>query len=299
MAQKKFIYDEFGIISADFFNIDLANDNRHFLNPYNIGLINHPVAIESTRVAVHFFESVRQELLAGNVERAESLFCRYLTEPRETCLGYATNGVYGKGINELAQYIINQIYYEDNHLINEIKRIEDIKLYIDNVADDRVSDIYTNVIRGVLLRYTEEQCDLHGIPLVLQKSKAYWNPSTASWEYTVCRHFVWHKDNNVKLLVPKCFIGGVSYTLSKLINKVILSDLTELEVRDTNSSIRKLHKDNTPYVTKKDMRLKLRQNQIALDKAYARKYSKENFGCSLRLRESIEDKIFNNSSCFK
>lgn len=103
----------------------------------------------------------------------------------------------------------------------------------------------------------------------------------------------------MKLLVPKCFIGGVSYTLSKLINKVILSDLTELEVRDTNSSIRKLHKDNTPYVTKKDMRLKLRQNQIALDKAYARKYSKENFGCSLRLRESIEDKIFNNSSCFK
>lgn len=94
-----------------------------------------------------------------------------MTEPRETCLGYATNGVYGKGINELAQYIINQIYYEDNHLINEIKRIEDIKLYIDNVADDRVSDIYTNVIRGVLLRYTEEQCDLHGIPLVLQKAR--------------------------------------------------------------------------------------------------------------------------------
>lgn len=287
MKTKKFIYNEFGIVSADFVNIDLANDNRKFLNPYNIGQLTHPVAVKATEVAVHFFEQVRQELLRGCVARAEYLFCNRLTEPKELCFGFSERGIAGKGIRELAQYVINQIYYIDNHLIDEIKRIEDIKIFVDNIGDDRVSDIYANVIRGVLLEYTEEQCNLHGIPLKTMQSKHFWDMSTSSWTSSYCQHFVWKGDGNVKLLVPKCFIGGTTFTYSKLNNKVILSEMASAELRNPDSSIIRQRKDKTQYVTKKDIRQQLSKQNITLNKEFARKFAITHKGCTEQLREEM------------
>lgn len=289
MANKRFIYDEYGIVSADFVNIDLANDNRRFLNPYNIGQLTHPVAIKATEVAVHFFEQVRQELLRGCVARAEYLFCNRLTEPKELCFGYAEKGIVGKGIHELAQYVINQIYYIDNHLIHEIKRIEDIKLFVDNIGDDRVSDIYANVIRGVLLEYTEQQCNIYGIPLKLMQSKPFWDVTTSSWVKTKCLHFIWTGDGNVKLLVPKCFIGGTTFTYSKLNSKVILSEMAREELLNPDSSIIKLRKDKTQYVTKKDIRQLLSRNNITLNKEFARNFAISHKGCIEQLRDRMEE----------
>ena len=284
MADKKLIYDEFGIVSADFVNIDLANNNRYFLNPYNIGELAHPVAKKATEVAVHFFEQVRQELLRGNVKRAEELFCDKLSEPKEICLGYSKRGIVGKGIHELARYVIKQIYYVDSYLINEIQHIEDIKLYVDDIGNDRVSDIYANVVRKVLIDYTEEQCKLHGIPLITKQSKDYWDMATSSWVKTNCQHFIWSGDNNVKMLIPKCFIGGTTYTYSKLISKVALSKMAHDELMNPNSRIIRRRKDRTEYVQKKDVREQLAKQNIALDKAFARNFAKTNIGCTEQLR---------------
>lgn len=288
MANKKFIYDEFGIVSADFVNIDLANDNRMFLNPYNIGKLTHPIAIKATEVAVHFFEEVRLHLLDNNVAQAEAIFCRYLSEPKELCFGYSEKGIVGKGIRELAQYVINQIYYIDNHLIDEIKRIEDIKIFVDNIGDDRVSDIYANVIRGVLLEYTEQQCNLHGIPLKPMLSKPFWDISTASWVTTNCLHFVWAVDGNIKLLVPKCFIGGTTFTYSKMNSKVILSEMAREELLNPDSSIIRQRRDKTQYVTKKDIRQQLSRRNIILNKEFARNFAISHKGCTEKLRAEMD-----------
>ena len=74
-----FVYDEFGIEDADFYNLDLANDNPKFLNPYEIELIENPVAVKATKVAVDFFETVRQLLFAGKYEEAKRIFCNNMT----------------------------------------------------------------------------------------------------------------------------------------------------------------------------------------------------------------------------
>lgn len=288
MASKRFIYDEFGIVSADFVNIDLANDNRKFLNPYNIGRLTHPVAIKATEVAVHFFEEVRLHLLNNDVAKAEAIFCKYLSEPKELCFGYAEKGIVGKGISELAQYVIHQIYYIDNHLIDEIKRIEDIKIFVDNIGDDRVSDIYANVIRGVLLEYTEEQCNLHGIPMKLMQSKPFWDINTSTWVKTICPHLVWAGDGNVKLLVPKCFIGGTTFTYSKLNSKVILSEMAREELLNPDSSIIRQRKDKSQYVTKKDIRKQLSRRNITLNKEFARSFAYSHKGCTEQLRAEMD-----------
>ena len=287
MVNNIFIYDEFGIVSAEFVNIDLANDNKYFLNPYNIGRLGHQVAIKATKVAVHFFEQVRQALLCDYYMQAKRLFCNRLTEPKELCFGYAEKGTVGKGINELAEYILNQIYYIDKHLINEIKRIEDIKLFIDNIGDDRVSDIYANIIRGVLLEYTEEQCLKHGIPLTNRQSKPYWDMNSSSWVSIERPHFVWAGDGYDKLLVPKCFMGGETYSFSKLSSNVILPDLQEEELKNPDSLLVRHRKDNTPYVTKKDILQQFNKRDAKLNKSFARRYSLEHSGCVERLRAEI------------
>lgn len=59
MAEKlnlpNFSYDVFNVKNADFYNVDFANDNRVFLNPYAIELLDNPVAKKATKVAVDFF----------------------------------------------------------------------------------------------------------------------------------------------------------------------------------------------------------------------------------------------------
>ena len=94
-------------------------------------------------------------------ERYPALFCNYISEPKETCLGYSKYGIDGRGIKDLAHYILDTIYEDNAILCKAIRRIEDIKLFIPNISDDRVSDLYTNVIRKVLIDYTQEQCLLH------------------------------------------------------------------------------------------------------------------------------------------
>ena len=98
-----FIYDELGVLSADFFNVDLTNDNCRFLNPYEIERVNSYVAKRATEVAINFFETIRQAITSGELGRAHNLFCGYLTEPKETCLGYSEYGVAGRGIGEFAE----------------------------------------------------------------------------------------------------------------------------------------------------------------------------------------------------
>ncbi|MCM1296443.1 MAG: hypothetical protein NC311_12970 [Muribaculaceae bacterium] len=168
-----------------------------------------------------------------------------------------------------------------------IKRIEDIKIFVDNIGDDRVSDIYANVIRGVLLEYTEMQCTKYGIPLTLMQSKPFWDMTTSSWVRINCPHFIWIGDGNAKLLVPQCFVGGMTYSCSKMNSKVILSEMAREELQNPDSSIIRQRKDRTLYVTKKDIRQQLGRRNITLNKEFARNFAFNHKGCTEQLRAEM------------
>jgi hypothetical protein len=42
---------------------------------------------------------------------------------------------------------------------------EEIQLFIDNIAEDRISDLTANFIKSFLIDYTIDQCEKHGIPI--------------------------------------------------------------------------------------------------------------------------------------
>jgi len=135
-----FVYDYFGIKNADFYNINLDVDNRKFLDPYVIELLlKNCIAIDAAETAVDFFETIRQLLKSNNDLKAYAIFGPYLSEPHETCMGYSTNDVNGKGIKSLGNYIIDNLKLGNMKLLNAIISIVDVKLFMNNISNDRVS----------------------------------------------------------------------------------------------------------------------------------------------------------------
>lgn len=285
---SQFVYDEFNIKNADFYNVDFVCDNKVFLNPYEIEFLDHPVAQKATAVAIDFFETVRQHMLANDFKTAQQLFCQHLSEPRETCLGYSSFGVCGKGIRDMASYVLKEIY-DDNALKHAIRRIEDIKLFVPNISNDRVSDIYTNVIRRVLLEYTKEQCRLHGQTLVKKETAMYWNDETHRWEkQKEFEQFFW-SDGLPKLLVPKCFITNDTYNNNRFNRYELIPDFIYQELQKADSNIVRELKDGTKKITKKDMLAELSRRQVHLDKYAARKYVASHPDCLVHFRQVLFD----------
>lgn len=284
-----FIYGELGVTNADFFNVDLSNDNCRFLNPYEIERLNLAVAKRATAVAIDFFETIRWEITSGRLLQAHNLFCGYLTEPKETCLGYSQYGVAGRGIGELAEYILGEICKDDAFLCKTMRRIEDIKLFIPQISNDRVSDLYTNVIRKVLIDYTREQCELHNIPLREKVTAMYWDDVSHSWVKTVEKQYICPVDNQPKLLIPKAFIKRDTYNLGKMNRRVIIPDYMEKELRMPESSIVYQTKAGDKKVSKKDMRAEIKRRGIILDKSHAVEFAKEHPDCVDALRKSMDE----------
>lgn len=284
-----FIYDELGVTYADFFNVDLTNDNCRFLNPYEIERVNSYVAKRATAVAIDFFETIRKAIISGELRRAHNLFCGYLTEPKETCLGYSLYGVAGRGIGELAEYILGEICEDNAFLCKTMRRIEDIKLFIPQISNDRVSDLYTNVIRKVLIDYTCEQCELYKIPMKEKVSAMYWDDTSHSWVKTIEKQYICPVDNQPKLLIPKSFIKRDTYNLEKMNRRVIIPDYMDKELRLPESSIVHQTKAGDRKVSKKDMRAEIKRRGIVLDKSHAVEFAKEHPDCVDILRKSMDE----------
>ena len=80
--------------------------------------------------------------------------------------------------------------------------ISEAELFIHGVGRDTISDLTTNIIRGLLAEYTFEQCQLHGIATrSVQIIGPAWNVNTGDWESTAYQLPV-HNRRPV-LLVPK------------------------------------------------------------------------------------------------
>lgn len=235
-----------------------------------------------------FFNTIRELILSGNKKQASALFCNYISEPKETCLGYSKYGISGRGIKDLAHYILNTIYEDDAILCKAIRRIEDIKLFIPNISDDRVSDLYTNVIRKVLIDYTQEQCLLYNQKMSIKKSEHYWDIDSKSWK-RIETEFLLSMDGKPRLLVPKCFINGERYNISKFNRYLIIPDFIDKELKKEESSLVTITKDGARKISKKDMYAEINRKNISLNKDYARDFAKLNLDCVDIFRYRLEE----------
>lgn len=181
--KDEFLYEVYGILEADFINLNLTRDLKKFLDPFKISRKNNEVSKKMKIYLSDFFQIFVENANDSSLEKACDLL-RYLHEPRENRLGYAENDSDGNSVDKKIAYKFYIVLKEYPLLMKDgvIGSFEDFSLHVDYIGDDRTSDITTRIVYEVLASYTAEQCARHGIETVQTSvKKTYWDLNTHSW----------------------------------------------------------------------------------------------------------------------
>jgi len=125
---------------------------------------------------------------------------------------------------------------------------------IDDIAEDRISDITTNVLREPLIRYTQDACRYYGIPLQQDvDSGPMWDPKTTRWYNQFVNLPI--PDGKRLLLIPKYLVRRrLNYDVNEYYSQYLLESLRQEELSSLNSDLVKLVKSrNAWHVTKKSL----------------------------------------------
>lgn len=213
------ITEYYGIkTSVPFVDVSVEQDTPLFVDPFRIRLSSapHPHFENATKCLDSFFNSIASAILLPS-PKAESSAMEALAkfrEPRETRLGYTRGGFRGHGGAEDVGNAIWRALNQDAEAllrVGVLKRIEDIPLFVENVAEDRCSDITTRIAYGPLADFTNEMMRVypelqlrHHSPITVERQ--IWDPENACWSLRQMQ--LPSIDGEPLLLVPKGWAGS-------------------------------------------------------------------------------------------
>lgn len=191
--------------ALDFVDVDLETDTPLYIDPYVLSTRTDEFSLECAEAVSSFFQELINCIRAGDTSRAQ-LLLSHLHEPNETCLGLSLGRSSGRGVGGLQS---NQLYSALSRSTavrtGFVQDLSDCELVVEGIGPDKISDITTNLIRAQLIRYTQEQCAAHGIPLTgTYPSGPIWSPVTMSWDQSYVQMPVFN--GRRILLVPKFIV---------------------------------------------------------------------------------------------
>lgn len=219
----------------EFIDVPIDTDVKLFLDPGLIEAGDDEFSKRCTAVIKSFFESVFQACRDGNYSVLAKLLS-HSSEPNETHLGNSVDLPRGRGASEqilLNVFIglIEQGLFEREAVLHPC----DVYVLAPNFDKDRMSDLLTNLLRGLLSEFTEEQCVNHGIPLNGTREGYYWDSESRQWR--IGRWLSPVVNQKYIMLVPKTFVSrsyhfGTSSYIGKYLleyrQKYHLNNLTEM-----------------------------------------------------------------------
>jgi hypothetical protein len=167
----------------DFVDLELSTDTPLYLDPYAIQ-IRHDEWSELCGDHIRsYFAQLLDALAKSDRERVKHLLS-HLHEPNETRLGVSTGESRGRGIGlEKAEMLTTSLIRSKALRTGLLTDISETEMFIHGIGRDTISDLTTNVLRGVLAQYTVEQCTLHRIPTQdVFDIGPIWNIGSGDWE---------------------------------------------------------------------------------------------------------------------
>lgn len=237
----------------DFVDIDLSTDNRLYLCPYAIQIRNDEWSDACGDHIRSFFNEVLDQLRDGNIGRARHLLS-HLHEPNETFLGQSTGRPSGRGVGRdkadlLADAFVNSRAFETGVLAD----VSETELFIRGVGPDTISDLVTNVLRGLLADYTLNECNLHGVEV--EETAALgpsWNAVTRDWEARSYR--LPHLAQQPILLIPRFSVRRrLSLNSQEFYNHEMISYL-QAEYLNSGGALVEVLQNGRRRVTKKSVK---------------------------------------------
>lgn len=197
--------DHFGIAKRqsqlDFVDVPLNTDINLYVDPYAL----HVSSVDWLRtcgdLVVNYFQDVLESIRSKDGARALLLLAN-LKEPNETRLGQSKGKPAGRGWGKTqTRELYNLLSKSKAVASGRINDLDDFELLVPGIGSDKISDLTINVIRGELVSYTQEQCDLYGIPTEQVPAGVYWNPDDRRWESHYAQLPVY--EGQGVILVPK------------------------------------------------------------------------------------------------
>ncbi len=204
----------------DYFNIPLLQEDVDFAIPFldeDIPLYIDPFLLwkspsqqdNSLHLSlVNCFNYLGHQYLKGNLKTITTLI--EASECAEVGLGNSKNKIGKKIGSKTSEEILSLYNYIPQISKSGFVHFEEIQLYIENIAEDRISDISANFIKSFLIDYTIDQCEKYSIPIEKNKVTVFDNRL-----YTFKEEEVFLPTNpNIKqpiLFVPKRWLRHSSY----------------------------------------------------------------------------------------
>ena len=236
----------------DFVDIPLDTDLPVFLEPCAIKALRSPWGAELSSMLQTFFDTVLRLINSGNHIKAQQLLTS-LCERNEFHLGYSSGESRGHGFGSgSAETVWGALSKSNAAVTGLLKDLEDTALLIPGIGTDMISDAISNIIRGPLIKYTQDMCVYYGIPLTSNvASGPIWNPQSEVWEESLIPlpTTVYGK----VILVPKILVRHrLTYQYDEYYRHYILPEMQN-EHLAAHSSLVQVLKDGRKRVTKKSL----------------------------------------------
>ena len=252
----------------DFVDIDPEADMPLFLDPYYISKCEFPFAENAYESICSYFEYLLALLKGKRIEQARELFS-HLGESNDICMGMSHGKPRGHGMGpEDTNAIFKELLRSRAISSGIMEDIEDFRIFVPNVDRDKVSDMTANIIKLQLIKYTQQQCELHNIPLTHDvPSGMYWDSKRKNWENRYVDRLIINE--KLILFVPKRIVSFTDkYTTQEYKQHFVLNYLQNEHLSMGSSLVRK-YKNGTKYVTKKS----IVEFEPQIDKEYLAKFT--------------------------
>ncbi|MEN6462677.1 MAG: hypothetical protein ABFC94_15075 [Syntrophomonas sp.] len=205
------ISEKFGLTIAghrdiDFVDINLDTDTELYIDPTLIDGLPTSWCLETKEILSDFFDEVFKCCKTKDYSRLYELVS-FGKEPNETKLGLSIEQSCGKGSKPESLFrIFKSVAAQCLIEKGIVEKPAELCIFVSNFAEDRMSDLVTNIIRGQLYKFTLQQCSKLGIHLTPEQYNLgrYWDISSKNWQPLVGNALI--IDGRKILLVPKIIV---------------------------------------------------------------------------------------------
>lgn len=166
----------------DFVDVDVVDDIPVFIDPKAIRLQTGTWAEECQDLLVSYFAELLDAISRSDTARIYELIRSLGSEPNETHLGLSDGESHGRGLGPTQrQRLVDALARSRAATTGLLQDLEDAALFVPGIDKDFVSDMTTSIIRGPLVRYTQQMAAFHGIPTTKQWTGLMWDSDKLEW----------------------------------------------------------------------------------------------------------------------
>lgn len=269
----------------DFVDVDAEQDIPLFFDPYVFATDPDPFCSACHAEIDSFFQQVLMSVRAGDRARGLELL-REFQEPNEICFGLSEGAPSGRGIGAFqSERIYTEIENSQAARTGLLSDLAECELFVDGIGPDKISDITANIIRGRLVKYTQDQCRLHGINMREVALGPTWDGGASRWIRQMAELPV--IGEKAIILVPKKVVrwkNQLSLDKQQYYRNFVLEFYRDYNL-DNNTSLVRLLKNGDRVVRVKDL---VEQNPMSKD--FLARFSTQNPGVFKKFKEAAQKK---------